>query len=94
MIFRNMTFEGVFGAAEFVTLRTLVAGRLEMFCLDVILDPGGVPGAVVTQPALPAAILTPEHVGPDLIIQLLKLRINHNFTWGRALGGNAFCRPV
>ena len=89
-----MTFEGVFGAAEFVTLRTLVAGRLEMFGLDMILDPGGVPGAVVTQPALPPALLTPRHVGPDLIIQLLKLRINHNFTLGRALGGNAFCRPV
>ena len=89
-----MTFEGVFGAAELVTLRTLVAGSLKMFGLDMILDPGGVPGAVVTQPALPAAILTPRHVGPDLIIQLLKLRINHNFTWGRVLGGNAFCRPV
>ena len=36
-----MTFEGVFGAAEFVTLGTLVAGRLEMFWLDVILEPGG-----------------------------------------------------
>ena len=31
MISRNMTFEGVFGAAELVTLGTLVAGRLEMF---------------------------------------------------------------
>ena len=94
MISRNMTFEGVFGAAELVTLGTLVAGRLEMFWLNMILDPGGVPGAVVTQPAPPAAILTPGHVRPDLIIQLLKLTINHNFTWGRVLGGSAFCRPV
>ena len=66
-----MTFQGVFGAAKLVTLATLVAGRVEMLGLDVVLDPGGVPGAVVTpQLAPPAPILTPRHVGPHLIILL------------------------
>ena len=73
MISRNMTFQGIFGAAKFVTLATLVASRVEMLGLDVILDPGGVPGAVVTQLTPPAPILTPRHVGAHLII-LLKLQ--------------------
>ena len=89
-----MTFQGIFGAAKLVTLATLVASRVEMLGLDVVLDPGGVPGAVVTQPAPPATILTPGHVRPDLIIHFLKLTINHNLTWGHVLGGSAFCRPV
>ncbi len=73
MISRNMTFQGIFGAAKLVTLATLVASRVEMLGLDVVLDPGGVPGAVVTQLTPPAPILTPRHVGAHLII-LLKLQ--------------------
>ena len=73
MISRDMTFKGVFSAAKLLTLTTLVAGRMEMLGLDVILDPGCVPGAVVTQLAPPAPILTKRHVGPH-VITLLKLQ--------------------